>query len=37
MEKFLLPEIPNYNLIDIYESHGGYQALKMQSPNNLPI
>lgn len=28
MEKFLLPEIPNYNLIDIYESHGGYQALK---------
>lgn len=28
MEKFLLTNIENYHKIDIYESHGGYSALK---------
>ncbi len=28
MERFILPEIPNYHLLDVYEQHGGYGALK---------
>ncbi len=28
MEKFILPEIPNYHKIEVYEQHGGYGALK---------
>ncbi len=28
MEKYLLPEIPDYHLIDVYENNGGYQAFK---------
>ena len=28
MEQYLLPQIPNYHQIDVYESHGGYAALK---------
>ena len=28
MEKYLLPEIANFHKIDIYESHGGYDAFK---------
>ncbi|MDA0986026.1 MAG: NADH-quinone oxidoreductase subunit NuoF [Bacteroidetes bacterium] len=28
MEKLLLPNIQDYHLIDVYEKHGGYQALK---------
>ncbi|NUN68428.1 MAG: NADH-quinone oxidoreductase subunit NuoF [Bacteroidetes bacterium] len=28
MEKYILPEIPNYHQIDVYEQHGGYAALK---------
>ena len=28
MEPMLLPPIPNYHLIDVYESHGGYQMLR---------
>jgi len=27
-EKLLLPEIPNLHQIDVYEKHGGYQALR---------
>jgi NADH-quinone oxidoreductase subunit F len=34
MEKMLLPDIPDYHKIDVYESHGGYamlrKALKMK-------
>lgn len=28
LEKLLLPNIQDYHLIDVYEKHGGYQALK---------
>jgi NADH-quinone oxidoreductase subunit F len=28
MEPLLLPHIPNYHKIDVYESHGGYQMLR---------
>ncbi|HEX9657496.1 MAG TPA: NADH-quinone oxidoreductase subunit NuoF [Bacteroidota bacterium] len=28
MEQLLLPSIPDYHSIDVYESHGGYQMLK---------
>ncbi|MFA6541156.1 MAG: NADH-quinone oxidoreductase subunit NuoF [Bacteroidota bacterium] len=28
MEKYILPDIPNLHQIDIYEQHGGYQALR---------
>ncbi|MBI2429965.1 MAG: NADH-quinone oxidoreductase subunit NuoF [Ignavibacteriales bacterium] len=28
MEKYILPNIPNYHKIDVYEQHGGYAALK---------
>ena len=28
MEKFILPDIPDYHTIDVYESHGGYQMLR---------
>ncbi|MDD8016894.1 MAG: NADH-quinone oxidoreductase subunit NuoF [Bacteroidota bacterium] len=28
MEKFILPDIPNLHNIDVYEQHGGYQALR---------
>ncbi|MCK9408213.1 MAG: NADH-quinone oxidoreductase subunit NuoF [Bacteriovoracaceae bacterium] len=28
MEKYILPETPNYHQIDVYEQHGGYAALK---------
>ncbi len=28
VEKLLLPDIPNLHRIDIYEQHGGYQALR---------
>ena len=28
MEKFILPDIPNLHQIDVYEQHGGYQALR---------
>lgn len=28
MERYILPEIPNYNKLEIYEEHGGYGALK---------
>ena len=28
MEKFILPDIPDYHKIDVYESHGGYQMLR---------
>ncbi len=28
MERYILPEIPNYHLLEIYEEHGGYGALK---------
>lgn len=28
MEKYILPDIPNYHRIDVYEQHGGYAALK---------
>ena len=28
MEKYLLPDIPNLQAIDVYESHGGYQMLR---------
>lgn len=27
-EKLILPDIPNLNRIEVYEAHGGYQALK---------
>lgn len=26
--KYLLPDIPNYNRLDVYEQHGGYGALR---------
>jgi len=28
MERYILPEIPNYHLLEVYEEHGGYGALK---------
>lgn len=28
MEKYILPEIPNFHQIDVYEQNGGYQALR---------
>lgn len=28
MEQMILPNIPNYHAIDVYESHGGYQMLR---------
>ncbi|MEW5797962.1 MAG: NADH-quinone oxidoreductase subunit NuoF [Bacteroidota bacterium] len=28
MEKYILPNIPDYHKIDVYEQHGGYAALK---------
>ncbi|HTY37887.1 MAG TPA: NADH-quinone oxidoreductase subunit NuoF [Bacteroidota bacterium] len=28
MEKYILPDIPGLESIDVYESHGGYQALR---------
>ena len=28
MEQMILPSIPNYHAIDVYESHGGYQMLR---------
>ncbi len=28
MEHYILPDIPNYHKIDVYEQHGGYSALK---------
>ncbi|HTR82166.1 MAG TPA: NADH-quinone oxidoreductase subunit NuoF [Bacteroidota bacterium] len=28
MERHILPEIPNYHVLDVYEQHGGYGALK---------
>ncbi|MGD0339001.1 MAG: NADH-quinone oxidoreductase subunit NuoF [Bacteroidota bacterium] len=28
MEKLILPDIPNFHQIDIYEQHGGYSALR---------
>lgn len=28
MEKYILPDIPGLHTIDIYESHGGYKALR---------
>ena len=28
MERYILPEIPNYHLLEVYEEHGGYSALK---------
>ena len=28
MERYILPEIPNYHTLEVYEEHGGYGALK---------
>jgi NADH-quinone oxidoreductase subunit F len=28
MERYILPEIPNYHTLEVYEQHGGYGALK---------
>ena len=28
MERYILPEIPDYHRLDVYEQHGGYAALK---------
>ncbi|MDE3057355.1 MAG: NADH-quinone oxidoreductase subunit NuoF [Bacteroidota bacterium] len=28
MERYILPDIPNFHEIDVYEQHGGYSALK---------
>ena len=28
MERYILPEIPNYHMLEVYEDHGGYSALK---------
>jgi len=28
MERYILPDIPDYSAIDVYEQHGGYGALK---------
>ena len=28
MERYILPEIPNYHRLEVYEEHGGYGALK---------
>ncbi|HLP16370.1 MAG TPA: NADH-quinone oxidoreductase subunit NuoF [Bacteroidota bacterium] len=28
MEKYILPEIPGYHTLNVYEEHGGYSALK---------
>ena len=28
MERYILPEIPNYHTLEVYEQHGGYSALK---------
>lgn len=28
MEKYILPDIPGYHTLDVYEQHGGYGALK---------
>jgi len=28
MERYILPDIPGYSAIDVYEQHGGYGALK---------
>jgi NADH-quinone oxidoreductase subunit F len=28
MEKYILPDIPNFHQIDTYEQHGGYEALR---------
>ncbi len=28
MERYILPEIPNYHMLEVYEQHGGYGALK---------
>ena len=28
MEKLILPDIPDFHRIDVYEQHGGYQALR---------
>jgi NADH-quinone oxidoreductase subunit F len=28
MERYILPDIPNYQTLEVYEAHGGYGALK---------
>ncbi|MBW7887730.1 MAG: NADH-quinone oxidoreductase subunit NuoF [Bacteroidetes bacterium] len=28
MEKYILPDIPDYHKLEVYEQHGGYQALR---------
>jgi NADH-quinone oxidoreductase subunit F len=28
MERYILPDIPNYHTLEVYEAHGGYGALK---------
>ncbi len=28
MERYILPEIPNFHTLEVYEEHGGYSALK---------